>query len=108
MTFGGWGEPPIPGNVSDIADWFRDFEKDHQKVPDWFYPFLDILMEQNDKVEISTGRYRKCLAPYYEREPISISAAANPSWIRYENAPYIPHNFVAIGDAVLQPNPTYG
>ncbi|KAL5526456.1 hypothetical protein ACEPAF_8179 [Sanghuangporus sanghuang] len=90
MSFGGWGEPPLPTDLSEIPDWFRDLGKDHHKPPDWVYPFVESLMEQKDKVEIATGRYPSL------------------SWIRYEKAPYVPHNFIAIGDSVLQPNPTYG
>ncbi|KAL5526452.1 hypothetical protein ACEPAF_8175 [Sanghuangporus sanghuang] len=89
-SFGGWGEPPAPSDISEIKSWFRGLEKDHQKVPDWIYPFFDVLMEQSDKVEVSTGKYPP------------------PSWILYEKAPYIPHNFIATGDAVQRPNPTYG
>ena len=58
MAFGGWGEPPLPADVSEIPGWFRDLEKDHHKVPDWFYPFIDILMENKKACEVGTGRYR--------------------------------------------------
>lgn len=59
LAFGGWGEPPLPMDVSEIKDWYKGLEDDHQKVPDWLFPFVDILMEQKDTCEVSTGRYRK-------------------------------------------------
>ena len=33
---------------------------------------------------------------------------ASFSWTRYEMAPYVPSNFVAIGDAVMRVNPVFG
>lgn len=59
MSFGGWGEPDLPTDISEIPGWFKGLGRDHHKPPEWVYPFVDILMEQKDKVEFATGRYRK-------------------------------------------------
>ncbi|KAI5116397.1 hypothetical protein M0805_005865 [Coniferiporia weirii] len=90
LAFCGWGEPPVPMDFDDIKDWFKTFMVDHQKVPDWIFPMVDILLEYRDQCEVLTGKY------------------PDLSWVRYEQAPYVPSNFIAIGDAVMRPNPTFG
>lgn len=95
-------------DISEIADWFRGLEVDHQKAPDWVYPFLDILMERKDTCEVTTGRYREFEYSIRIQTFSKTRNVASLSWIRYEQAPYVPHNFVAIGDSVMRPNPTFG
>lgn len=58
MAFGGWGSPQLPMDVSEIKDWFRATDEDHQKVPEWFYQLTDMLVQRDAGVEVETGRYR--------------------------------------------------
>ena len=39
---------------------------------------------------------------------VNADTSATISWIQYEKAAYVPSNFVAIGDSVMQVNPTFG
>ncbi|THH06443.1 hypothetical protein EW145_g4086 [Phellinidium pouzarii] len=90
IAFCGWGAPPMPMDFDSIKDWFKNFSIDHQKIPEWILPLLDILLEYKDQCEILTGKY------------------SDPSWLRFERAPYVPSNFIAIGDAVMRVNPVFG
>ena len=65
-------------------------------------------MERKEDCEVSTGRYRKSSDLNEPRQISYDHYVANLSWIRFERAPYIPQNFVAIGDSVMRPNPTFG
>ncbi|KAL5511076.1 hypothetical protein ACEPAH_4291 [Sanghuangporus vaninii] len=91
LAFGGWGDPPLPETFSEVKDWLGNLEKEKETViPAWIYELVDTLLKIDGDHETELGRY-----PSY-------------SWIRYERAPYIPSNFVAVGDAVMRVNPTYG
>ncbi|KAL5529778.1 hypothetical protein ACEPAG_5765 [Sanghuangporus baumii] len=90
-AFGGWGDPPLPETFSEVKDWLGNLEKEKETViPPWIYELVDTLLKIDGDHETELGRYPSC------------------SWIRYERAPYIPSNFVAVGDAVMRVNPIYG
>ncbi|EJD02492.1 uncharacterized protein FOMMEDRAFT_157715 [Fomitiporia mediterranea MF3/22] len=89
MAFGGWGDPPLPESLSDVKEWLLSMETD-KPIPDWIHDLVNVLLEINGDHEKEVGRY------------------PNNYWIRYERAPYIPSNFVAIGDAVMHVNPAFG
>ncbi|KAL5489740.1 hypothetical protein ACEPAI_4572 [Sanghuangporus weigelae] len=90
-AFGGWGDPPLPETFSEVKDWLGDLEKEKETViPPWIYELVDTLLKIDGDHETELGRYPNC------------------SWIRYERAPYISSNFVAVGDAVMRVNPIYG
>lgn len=42
------------------------------------------------------------------RDDCNARSIATLSWIKYEKAAYLPKNFVAVGDSVMQVNPTFG
>ncbi|KAH8117861.1 hypothetical protein DFH11DRAFT_1503246 [Phellopilus nigrolimitatus] len=90
LAFGGWGEPPLPLDFDDIKNWFKALEVDHHRCPDWIYPFVDALLEYRHLASVATGRY------------------PGLSWVHFERAPFIPSNFIAIGDSVMRVNPTFG
>ena len=46
-------------DVTEINDWFRATEEDHDKVPEWLYQLIDMLVKANAGVEVDGGRYRK-------------------------------------------------
>ncbi|KAH8110545.1 hypothetical protein DFH11DRAFT_1620404 [Phellopilus nigrolimitatus] len=89
IMFGSRGDQHLPMEFSEIKDFFDDFSAD-ERVPDWFMDMLDILLEYEDLAEASTTKYPTL------------------SSVRYERAAYLPHNFVAVGDSVMQVNPTFG
>jgi len=90
FAFYGWGNPPLPPTCDDIKEYMATL-KAVEPVPQWLFDMLDLLLEDKDNMEIHT-------------------AARPPSmnWIHYEKAPYVPSNFVAIGDAVMRVNPSFG
>ncbi|KAI5119728.1 hypothetical protein M0805_008658 [Coniferiporia weirii] len=95
IAFGGWGERVLPQAPSEIGDWLKTLEAEGRNpIPGWIYDFLDALLDiagdGESEVEMEQGKYPSC------------------SWIHYENAPRMPSNFVAIGDAVMVVNPTFG
>ena len=59
MAFCGWGSPQLPMDVTEINDWFRATEEDHDKVPEWLYELTDMLVKSDAGVEMDAGRYRK-------------------------------------------------
>ncbi|KAI5117976.1 hypothetical protein M0805_004909 [Coniferiporia weirii] len=87
IMFGSWGDQALP-DFSDIKDFFEDLTPD-ERVPDWFMTMLDILLEYQHLAEVSNSKYPTL------------------SSIRYERAAYLPSNFIAIGDSVMQVNPTF-
>lgn len=108
MAFTGWGAPPLPTDVSEINAWFKATEEDHSKVPDWLYQLTDMLVKRDAGVEVETGRYRTSKGCFHLGRRVDVFYSATLSWIRFENAPYIPNNFIAIGDSVMRPNPCFG
>lgn len=85
-----WGDQSLP-DWSDVNNFCRTASPDGTElVPEWFLEVLDILLTYQDHVEYSDIKY-----------PVL-------SWIQYEQAAYIPSNFIALGDSVMQPNPTFG
>jgi len=62
-----------------------------ESVPQWVFGMLDRLLEVKVNLLVSNGAR---LPPM--------------NWIHYENAPYVPSNFVTFGDAVMKVNPTFG
>lgn len=58
LAFCGWGDPELPQTLDDVVDWFKKFEVDHAKVPDWIYALFDRLMEYRDQCETLPAKYR--------------------------------------------------
>ena len=107
VAFGGWGNPTLPGTVDEVVDWWKAFEKDHCKVPDWVYALFERLLDFRDKGEVITCKYRT----FHCAAILSVADeghTAEMSLIAWENAPFVPSNFVAIGDSVMRVNPVFG
>ena len=94
-------------DVTEIIDWFRATEDDHDKVPQWIYQMTEMLVEHGVEVEIDRGKYRTFILSFSVGHA-EFCLKATLSWIRFEDAPYIPDNLVAIGDSVMRPNPCFG
>lgn len=72
LAFSGWGDPELPRSLDDILDWFKKFEIDHAKVPEWVYALVDKLFDYSEHCEILPAKYRmyhliqsSCLIPDY-------------------------------------------
>ncbi|EJD02944.1 uncharacterized protein FOMMEDRAFT_134111 [Fomitiporia mediterranea MF3/22] len=88
IMVGTWGDLPLP-TLDELRDFFEDFNP-IQRLPEWLLVLIDALLEFKEHAEFVTSKY-----------PVL-------SWIRYEKAAYVPSNFVAVGDSVMQVNPTFG
>lgn len=58
LAFSGWGDPELPESFDDLIPWFKNFEIDHAKVPDWVYTLTNELLEFRDQCEIQTSKNR--------------------------------------------------
>ncbi|KLO08764.1 hypothetical protein SCHPADRAFT_931591 [Schizopora paradoxa] len=87
-SFYGWGNPPIPESPEGILDYMATVKSD-VPVPQWAFDLLSQLLKVNE-IQVYTGKM-----------PLM-------NWVHYEKAPFVPSNFVAIGDAVMKVNPTFG
>ncbi|KAL5485239.1 hypothetical protein ACEPAI_7881 [Sanghuangporus weigelae] len=86
---GAWGQQPLP-EVEELRD-YLSYLTPQDQIPKWILDLVDILVEANKgQVEYLTTKYPTL------------------SWIKYEKAAYLPKNFVAVGDSVMQVNPTFG
>lgn len=90
FAFYGWGNPPLPDSSDDIKEYLATL-KVVEPVPQWLFDMLDLLLDEKDNVEVHNSA----------RPPAM-------NWIHYEKAPYMPSNFVALGDAVMRVNPSFG
>lgn len=108
LFFGGWGNPQVPETVDDIQDWLKAYEMSHQKVPEWLYALLSALRKNSDQCQLFGMRPRTwnhSLNSVVGSRPYTI---AEHHWTHWESAPYVPSNFIAIGDSVQCNNPMYG
>lgn len=107
---GTWGDVPLP-EVEELKEFLEDLNP-LQKIPEWILDLLDALHEVNDQAEFVTVKYRKHKFSTYlfglKTEFNYLTIQANLSWIKYERAAYVPSNFIAVGDSVMQVNPTFG
>ncbi|PAV19108.1 hypothetical protein PNOK_0595200 [Pyrrhoderma noxium] len=88
IMFGAWGDERPP-DFHEINDYIRHINPD-EKMPEWIHELVDILLENKDKAEITDTKY----------PPLT--------YLRYDKLAYVPSNFIAVGDSVMQPNPTFG
>ena len=58
LAFCGWGDTELPQSLDDVVNWFKNFEIDHGKVPDWIYALVDRLLKYRDQCETFSVRYR--------------------------------------------------
>ena len=49
----------MPLAPTEIIDWFRATGDDHDKVPDWLYGVVEMLIDSDVDVEAERGRYRE-------------------------------------------------
>ena len=103
----GWGNAILPTKISELKDFFDNFDES-EKIPEWLIEMLDILLEYKDQADTITGPYRKWMGIHRVIETPYITLIAELSWIQYEKAPYIPSNFIAVGDSVMRLNPVFG
>ncbi|KLO08762.1 hypothetical protein SCHPADRAFT_944175 [Schizopora paradoxa] len=90
FAFYGWGNPPLPSSAENIREFIATV-KCVEPAPQWLLDTIDLLLNEKDNVEVHTAA----------RPPAM-------NWIHYERASYMPSNFVAIGDAVMRVNPSFG
>ena len=109
--FGAWGDERPP-DFHEINDYIRHINPD-EKMPEWIHEVVDILLENKDKAEITDTKYRKFLNGYILNDlrwdtdhPFVLLAPL--TYLRYDKLAYVPSNFIAVGDSVMQPNPTFG
>ena len=106
--FTGWSNPPVPATVHDIKDYFVNFEGE-EVVPTWLLETIDMLLEAKGAVETDTKMMRTYNdSPAHAYIQMSFVISAECSWVQFQNAPYIPSNFIAIGDSIMRANPTFG
>ena len=77
------------------------------KAPQWVFGILEILLEYKEQWEdLGCDNRGECL----EEGPCDAQLMIFPvtfSCVQYERAPFLPHNFVAIGDSWMRVNPVY-
>lgn len=56
--FGGWGDPPLPEDFSEIKPYFENFGG-CEPVPHWLIEMIDILVEYKDQASIEGSRFRE-------------------------------------------------
>ena len=57
FAFGGWGEPPLPRDFTDIKDYLMTLEAD-EPVPSWLIEMVDILLECKEPPASENSKYR--------------------------------------------------
>ncbi|KLO16201.1 hypothetical protein SCHPADRAFT_848475 [Schizopora paradoxa] len=88
IACGGWGNPQIPENIKELEDYFRDFAR-KADLPAWIFPLAEELVK-------------------IEKYTCKIAKIPRMSYIRYHDAPSLPRNFIAVGDAMMNTNPIFG
>ncbi|GJE94120.1 hypothetical protein PsYK624_102880 [Phanerochaete sordida] len=87
LCCGGWGDVALPRAPGEIEGYVAS-ARGREPIPEWLLEVVRILAEDG--------------APHFK--PLKIRPC---SYIRYQDAPGLPANFVAVGDAMLQLNPIY-
>lgn len=64
MAFGGWGDPPIPADFSEVKLYFENLGAD-EPVPSWLLEMTDILLEYKDLAVTERSRFRKFFPLFY-------------------------------------------
>lgn len=97
----------MPRSIHEIKDYWLDIHAE-DPLPQWLFDVLDILLELEEPVDSSTVTFRESCTLFSVSSHSNDCLSANMSWIWFEQAPYLPSNFIAIGDSVMRASPAYG
>ncbi|EJD46786.1 hypothetical protein AURDEDRAFT_164239 [Auricularia subglabra TFB-10046 SS5] len=85
---GGWG-CELPVSLDQLREHMRQIKG--KKIPDYAWTLVDMVEPVADRVVVNEAHITSCSRIHYERA-----------------GDILPHNFVAVGDAVMRLNPLYG
>jgi hypothetical protein len=106
ITCGTRGDVVPPQTLDDVKEFTRQLAI-KEPTPDWFYQFLDVLAEVEDTMTCSSVRVGKPSSTSESRLDLH-PLVAPTTYIRYHGAPYLPRNWIAIGDSIMSVNPVFG
>ncbi|KAI0698024.1 hypothetical protein BC835DRAFT_1413354 [Cytidiella melzeri] len=87
LCCGGWGDVALPLEADEIETYVRSC-RGREPAPEWIVDILNRLIKDG--------------SPTFK--PLKIRPC---SYIRYQDVPNMPSNFIALGDSFLQLNPIY-
>ena len=64
FAFGGWGEPPLPRDFTDIKDYLMTMDAD-EPVPSWLIEMVDILLECREPPASENSKYRMYMQSFF-------------------------------------------
>ena len=64
FAFGGWGEPPLPRDFTDIKDYLMTLEAE-EPVPSWLIEMADILLECKEPPASENSKYRMYMLSFF-------------------------------------------
>ncbi|EJD34455.1 hypothetical protein AURDEDRAFT_147591 [Auricularia subglabra TFB-10046 SS5] len=88
ITAGGWGQE-LPVNLDQLREHVKQIRGG--RIPDYVWQVFDMLGPVADQMVVLETRVNSCSRIYYEKV-----------------GDILPPNFVAMGDAVMRLNPTFG
>ncbi|KAJ7102596.1 hypothetical protein B0H15DRAFT_340077 [Mycena belliarum] len=91
LLIGSTGHGDLPHRAPEIIPFIAEFKGYSRKIPSWVIETIDALCEHGN--------------PVFNNLKMNAQ-----SYVRYDRAPLgsVPSNFVALGDATMQLNPTHG
>jgi hypothetical protein len=113
IGFGGWGYTPnqIPHSADELIAFHESLKQvDGRPPPVWFTEVIKLLCADGGWED---SIYEECamrMSPLHFSLPSadSLHLIATVTQVLYEKSEFVPPNFVAIGDSVMQSNPAYG
>lgn len=105
LCCGGWGDVTLPLEADQIEPYVRSCQG-REPVPEWLVDILSRLVKDGSPTfkPLKISEYQIQWGSCSIRTNIDVGPC---SYIRYQDVPNMPANFVALGDSFLQLNPIY-
>jgi hypothetical protein len=113
IAVGGWGVPTeaLPRTPEEIKAYVKDIKQaPGLSVPDWFYEFLDLMLENDNWKNVVYDEIvpRRSTLTHPKPGRWTKHHTAENALVEYHKYKYLPDNFLAIGDSASVTSPTYG
>jgi hypothetical protein len=104
LLAGCWGAAELPKDLQSFETFARSLNFEIP-IPEWWYDFIHVLKEVEDKMVAKIVRVRKC--HFSLANSFSLGVVAGSVYTQFHMSVNMPSNWIAVGDSVMRVNPIF-